>query len=43
MISQADLPGAQPKKIELIFFRMLIGNEPVRERLKELPEDEGRG
>src|ERR1700733_10496392 len=34
----ADDP--QPKKIPLIFFRTLIGSEPVREWLKELPEEE---
>lgn len=30
----------QPKKIPLIFFRTLVGSEPVREWLKELPEEE---
>jgi hypothetical protein len=30
----------QPKKIPLVFFRTLAGSEPVREWLKELPEDE---
>jgi len=30
----------KPKKIPLIFFRTLTGSEPVREWLKELPEDE---
>jgi hypothetical protein len=30
----------QPKKIPLIFFRTLAGSEPVREWLKELPEEE---
>ncbi len=34
----ADDP--QPKKIPLIFFRTLTGSEPVREWLKELPEEE---
>jgi phage-related protein len=34
----ADDP--QPKKIPLIFFRTLAGSEPVREWLKELPEEE---
>lgn len=34
----ADHP--QPKKIPLIFFRTLTGSEPVREWLKELPEEE---
>jgi phage-related protein len=34
----ADDP--QPKKIPLIFFRTLTGIEPVREWLKELPEEE---
>ena len=34
----ADEP--QPKKIPLIFFRTLTGSEPVREWLKELPEEE---
>ena len=34
----ADDP--RPKKIPLIFFRTLTGSEPVREWLKELPEDE---
>jgi hypothetical protein len=29
-----------PKKIPLIFFRTLAGSEPVREWLKELPEEE---
>ncbi len=31
---------SQPKKIPLIFFRTLTGSEPVREWLKELPEEE---
>lgn len=30
----------QPGKIPLVFFRTLAGNEPVREWLKELREDE---
>jgi phage-related protein len=30
----------QPQKIPLIFFRTLAGSEPVREWLKELPEQE---
>ena len=30
----------QPQKIPLIFFRALTGSEPVREWLKELPEEE---
>ena len=30
----------QPKKIPLIFFRTIAGNEPVREWLKGLPEEE---
>jgi phage-related protein len=30
----------QAKKIALIFFRTLTGSEPVREWLKELPEEE---
>jgi phage-related protein len=30
----------QSKKIPLIFFRTLAGGEPVREWLKELPEEE---
>ena len=34
----ADDP--QAKKIPLVFFRTLTGSEPVRERLKELPEEE---
>jgi len=34
----ADDP--RPKKIPLIFFRTLTGSEPVREWLKELPEEE---
>lgn len=34
----ADDP--QPRKIPLIFFRTLAGSEPVREWLKELPEEE---
>ena len=34
----ADDP--QPKKMPLIFFRALPGSEPVREWLKELPEEE---
>jgi hypothetical protein len=34
----ADDP--QPKKIPLIFFRTLTGSEPVREWLKDLPEEE---
>ena len=29
-----------PQKIPLIFFRTRAGSEPVREWLKELPEDE---
>jgi phage-related protein len=29
-----------PKKIPLVFFRTLAGNEPVREWLKGLPEEE---
>jgi phage-related protein len=35
-------PGGdtQPRKIPLIFFRMSAGSEPVREWLKELPEEE---
>ena len=31
---------AQPQKIPLIFFRTGAGSEPVREWLKELPEEE---
>ena len=31
---------SQSKKIPLIFFRTLTGSEPVREWLKELPEEE---
>jgi phage-related protein len=34
----ADHP--EPKKIPLLFFRTLAGNEPVRDWLKELPEEE---
>ena len=30
----------KPKKIPLIFFRTVTGSEPVREWLKELPEEE---
>ena len=30
----------QPEKIPLIFFRAITGSEPVREWLKELPEEE---
>ena len=30
----------QPQKIPSIFFRTLAGSEPVREWLKELPEEE---
>ena len=30
----------QPRKVPLIFFRTLAGSEPVREWLKELPEEE---
>jgi len=30
----------QPEKVPLIFFRTLAGSEPVREWLKELPEEE---
>jgi phage-related protein len=30
----------KPKKIPMIFFRTLSGNEPVREWLKGLPEEE---
>ena len=37
-VRMADRP--QPKKIPLIFFRTLAGSEPVREWLKELPEEE---
>jgi phage-related protein len=29
-----------PKKIPLLFFRALAGSEPVREWLKELPQEE---
>ena len=36
----ADAP--QPKKIPLIFFRTMGGSEPVRDWLKELPEEERR-
>ena len=36
----ADDP--QPEKGPLIFFRTLTGSEPVREWLKELPEQERR-
>jgi phage-related protein len=32
--------GQQPRKVPLIFFRTLAGSEPVREWLKELPEEE---
>jgi phage-related protein len=32
----------QPRKIPLIFFRTPAGSEPVREWLKELPEEERR-
>jgi phage-related protein len=32
--------SARPKKIPLIFFRTLGGNEPVREWLKELPSED---
>jgi len=32
----------QPRKIPLIFFRTLVGGEPVREWLKGLPEAERR-
>ena len=32
----------RPKRIPLIFFRTLAGSEPVREWLKELPEEEGQ-
>ncbi len=32
----------QPKKIPLIFFCTLAGSEPVREWLKELPDEERR-
>ena len=31
-----------PKKIPLIFFRTRAGSEPVREWLKQFPEDERR-
>jgi phage-related protein len=34
----ADDP--QPKKIPLIFFRTAAGNEPVRDWLKEMPQQE---
>ncbi len=34
----ADVPP--PQKTLLVFFRSESGNEPVREWLKELPEDE---
>lgn len=36
----ADDP--QPNKIPLIFFRTVAGSQPVREWLKELPEEERR-
>jgi phage-related protein len=29
-------------RIPLVFFRTSVGHEPVRERLKELPEDDRR-
>jgi phage-related protein len=32
--------GAQPHKIPLLFYRSQAGIEPVREWLKELPEEE---
>lgn len=32
--------GPSPQKIPLIFFRTAAGSEPVRERLKGLPEAE---
>jgi phage-related protein len=32
--------SCQHKKIPLVFFRTLAGNEPVREWLKELPAEE---
>ena len=32
--------SSQPKKIPLVFFRTLAGNEPVREWLRELPVEE---
>jgi len=32
--------ATQPKKIPLIFFCTFAGSEPVREWLKELPEEE---
>jgi phage-related protein len=31
-----------PNKISLVFFRTAAGNEPVREWLKELPEEDRR-
>jgi len=31
---------SQPKKIPLVFFRTIAGSEPVREWLRELPQDE---
>ena len=31
-----------PKKIALVFFRTTAGREPVRDWLKELPEDDRR-
>ena len=36
----ADIP--QPQKIPLVFFRTAAGSEPVRDWLKELPEQERR-
>jgi phage-related protein len=33
---------SSPQKIPLVFFRNVIGSEPVREWLKELPEAERR-
>ena len=36
----ATAENQQPRKILLVFFRTAAGSEPVREWLKELPEEE---
>ena len=37
---RASADDIDPKKVSLIFFRTLAGSEPVRDWLKELPDDE---
>jgi len=40
MEAVTDGEGVTPQKIALVFFRTITGNEPVREWLKGLPEEE---